>query len=289
MLEREIARKLLEVEDLPTLPAIMQRVLAVVESDRSSAQDLTKILEQDMAISARILRLANSAFYGLRFQVDSIRRAVVVVGFEAVRMLALATSVFDTLSKRRQFAFDPDEFWLHALGAAKAAQLLAEHLAPGAEVAERLFTSGLLHDIGKYCLALALGGEYRAAVEQSMAEKADLHTIEMARLETTHAHAGQWVAQKWRLPPAIVASIGFQFRPEVSPQEHRTEVAAVTLASDLARQAGFGVAGDYGPIQWRGQAVLGLTDDIRNQVLDELRNNKDEARRFLTILDNRDS
>ena len=92
-----------------------------------------------------------------------------------------------------------------------------------------------------------------------------------------------------RVAAAIVASIGFQFRPEVSPQEHRTEVAAVTLASDLARQAGFGVAGDYGPIQWRGQAVLGLTDDIRNQVLDELRNNKDEARRFLTILDNRDS
>ncbi len=167
--------------------------------------------------------------------------------------------------------------------------MLAERVSPGAEASERLFTAGLLHDIGKYCLALALGAEYRSVVEVSEAQNTDLHLVEQDRLKTTHAHAGQWIAQKWRLPPGIVSSVGFQFRPESSPQEYRTEVAVVSLGSDLARKAGFGNAGDFGPLQWRGQAVLALSDEVRDEVLDELRGNMGDARRFLNLLSGKDA
>ena len=106
MHSHRVFAKLIELHDLPTLPQIVSKLLEAVEDERSSADDVTALLETDHVISARVLRLANSAYYGLRHRVDSIRRAVVVLGFDAVCQLALATSVFKTFSSQRQFALD---------------------------------------------------------------------------------------------------------------------------------------------------------------------------------------
>ncbi|HNT36459.1 MAG TPA: HDOD domain-containing protein, partial [bacterium] len=157
MIDRQILVKLLHVQDLPTLPEVMAEILETIADEASSASDLTVLLEQDHAISARVLRLANSAFYGLRTRVDSIRRAVVVIGFDAVRHLALATTVFDALARRQQFALVPEDFWMHSLGAAKAAQIIAGRYCREAS-SDGCFTAGLLHDLGKYVLALVLKG-----------------------------------------------------------------------------------------------------------------------------------
>lgn len=285
MLEREIARKLLEIENLPTLPAVMMQLLETVESDTSSAEDLTAILERDFAISARILRLANSAFYGLRFKVDTIRRAVVVVGFEAVRMLALATSVFDTLVKRTQFAFDPEEFWLHSLGTAKAAQLLAQKM-PVTTSTETCFTVGLLHDIGKYCLALALKLEYVRIVKKAKETECQLYEVERDALQTTHAMAGMWVAQKWRLPPVITDTIGYQHRGSQYVGDYRGELALVVLASEASRAAGFGNAGDYRPpnLRFNPAECPALDAEGIEKTIEELREYCGQARQFLNVL-----
>ena len=110
---------------VPTLPEIMIRVLEVLEDENSSADDITQILSSDPVITARVLRLANSAFFGARFHIDSIHRAVVTVGFEAVKQLTLATTVLQSFSRYSHPCLDPEDFWMHALGSAKAAQLLA--------------------------------------------------------------------------------------------------------------------------------------------------------------------
>ncbi len=285
MLDRNIARKLLEIENLPTLPAIMTQLLEVVENETSSAQDLTAILERDLAISARILRLSNSAFYGLRYKVDSIRRAVVVVGFEAVRMLALATSVFDTLSQRSQFAFVPEQFWLHSLGAAKAAQLLAMR-APQIESIESCFTAGLLHDMGKYCLALALKESYKKLVQEAQGDQKPLHDAEFPTLQTTHAAAGMWVAEKWRLPLLITDCIGYQNNQERYDGAYLTEVHIVALSSDIARAAGFGNAGDYDEprLQLTEHLEKTISSDCIPEILEQVQEYHQEAYNFLETL-----
>ncbi len=286
-MDRDIARKLLEVGDLPTLPVVMTHLLGAVEDENSSAQDVTAILEQDMAISARILRLANSAFYGLRFRVHTIQRAVIVVGFEAVRMLALATSVFDALSKHKQFAFDPEDFWLHSLGTAKAAQLLAKAV-PNTGEAEACFTCGLLLNIGKYCLALPLKDEYTKVVKEAEMRGAMLHTVERESLGTTHAAAGLWMAERWRLPQSIAEVIGNQHRPEHYKGQYAAEVAIMRLASDAARAVGFGVAGDYAKPNLDPECLTahGADPERVKAALTELEDHREEARQFLDVLTN---
>jgi HD-like signal output (HDOD) protein len=156
-----IWKKLEKNEDLPTLPVIMTKLIDAINDENSSASDLTKIMINDPAMSARVLKMANSAFYGLRFQVDNLKRAIVVLGFETVRMLALSTTILDLFGSRKQLAFEPEDFWLHSLGAAKSAQLLGTKIKTEI-VRDTLFTAGLLHDIGKYVLALTLKDEYKS-------------------------------------------------------------------------------------------------------------------------------
>lgn len=285
MLEQDIVKKLLEVEDMPTLPAVMNRVLETIESETSSAQDLTAILECDHAISARILRLANSAFYGLRHRPDTIRRAVIVVGFEAVRMLALATSVFDTLSKRKQFALNPEDFWLHSLGAAKAAQLLAGQIR-GIESTEACFTAGLLHDMGKYILALVLKEQYQGVVNAAKESKVALHEVEQRELGVTHAAVGMWVGNRWNLPGIVTDVMGYQLRLSEYKGEYRAEVALASVSSDLSRKAGFGDAGDCEGVELGAARfeAIGLDAKRNEEVLAELAEYRQEARQFLDEL-----
>jgi len=283
-MDRDLARRLIEIENIPTLPAIMTRLLDAVEDEGTSAEDLTAILERDMAISARVLRLANSAFYGLRHRVDTIRRAVVVVGFQAVRMLALATSVFDALSRHRQFAFDPEEFWMHSLGTAKAAQLLAKRI-PGKESPESCFTAGLLLNIGKYCMALALKEQYAALVRQAEKDGRRLCEVETEALRTTHAEVGQWLAEKWRLPEMFAAVLGNHIRPRQYRGEFQRENSIMGLSAEIAREAGFGRAGDFAPPNL-DPAAFAL--DVPREWVDAARQETAEyaveARNFLEIL-----
>ncbi len=197
-----IYRKLIRVHDPATLPEVMIKVLETIEDERSSAQDVTALLERDHAISARVLRMANSAFYGLRHEVDSIHRAVVVIGFEAVRDLALATSVVDVLAKRRQTALDPDDFWMHSLGAAKAAHIICQGRIP-ADKLSGVFTAALLHDLGKSLLAVVLEEEYWGVVQTARSKGAQLRDVERERIDTDHAEVGAWIAEKWHFPPVI--------------------------------------------------------------------------------------
>jgi len=285
MIDRHILRKLMLVEDLPTLPVVMSRILEAIEDEHSSANDLTAILESDHAISARVLRTANSAFYGLGREVDSIRRAVVVIGFDAVRMLALATSVLDAFRRRRQLALDPDDFWMHSLGAAKAAQVLAGKCCP-VESPGGCFTAGLLHDIGKHILALTLEEQYRKISETARDSRRALKDIEMEELNTDHADVGGWIVERWCFPATIVDIVRNLYRLTEYTGPCKTETAVVALSSDISRLAGFGHAGDWDerPFDEEVADYLGLPADLVNGIAEDLGKSRDDAREFLDLL-----
>ncbi len=286
-IDREVARKLMEIESLPTLPAVMHQLLECVQDEDTSAEDVTALVERDVAMSARILRLANSAFFGLRHKVDTVRRAVVVVGFDTVRMLALAMSVFDALGRHQPLALDPEEFWLHSLGSGKAAQWLAAEVS-GVESAGSCFTAGLLHDVGKYFLALALKEEYVRVVACARETCQNMQRVESGMIGMTHADASWWMAKKWSLPANISDALGFQGRSEVYQGCHWREVAIVELASDIARAAQFGLAADYAPVEFPGTAGerLGLTQARIADGIAHLSGYEDEAKQFLETLRN---
>lgn len=286
MLDRRVLVRLMDVHDLPTLPVIIEKVLEAVEDDHSSASDLTALLERDHAISARVLRLANSAFYGLPNKVDSIRRAVVILGFDAVRHLALATSVVDAFASREQWALDPEDFWMHSFGAAKAAQILSgKHCRVSSP--EGCFTAALLHDIGKFLLALVLKDEYREIVQEARASQRLLKDVELERQRMTHSEVGQWIAGKWQLPEIIGVAIGNRYGVPTYVGPNKTEIAIVALADDISRKAGFGDAGDYGKVS----VPLSLLETLNverktvDQIVDEIGAIRADTRQFLDLLD----
>jgi len=278
-------RKLLLVEDFPTLPEVMNQILSTVESEDSSAEELTAVIEQDHAISVRVLRMANSAFYGLRNPVATLRLAVVVLGFNQVRLLALATTVFDMMAKRHQFAMDPTDFWMHSLGTAKAAQILARNRSATDSVAT-CFTAGLIHDVGKYMLALALTDEYHAIVREAEDAACSLRQIELERIETTSFEVGAWLCDKWRLPTAIGKTIQAIPRAASYAGDGKDDVVTVALADQLARAAGFGMAGDWDERKSDPQLVvaLGLDPGSIQDVLEEMRGLLADTREFIQHL-----
>lgn len=285
MIEIHVLVKLLQDQELPALPQVVTKVLEITSDESSSAEDAARLLESDPAISGRLLRAANSAFYGLRCQVGSIPRAVVVLGIEAVRGLVLSTGVFDSLSKKRQFTLDPEDFWMHSLGTARAAHLLARKYCPAASK-DGCFTGGLLHDIGKYILALALKDDYQNIVQTARVSECALRDVENEKIGTNHSEVGRWIAEEWGFPPLLVEVIHFATCPETYSGPYKAEVEAVALANGLSRLADFGNAGDWDkpPVRPNLLVALGLIGEAVDDVVEELRQFRGETQQFLRLM-----
>ena len=285
MIETHVLSQLLNNRDLPTLPEVVSKVLEITGEETSSADDVARLLESDPVISARLLRAANSAFYSLRCQVGSVPRAVTVLGFDAVRGLALSTAVFDSLSRKRQFILNPEDFWMHSLGTAKAAHLLARKYCPSASK-DGCFTAGLLHDIGKYILALALKNEYQRVVQTARVSNLALRDVEMEELRTNHAEVGGWIAEEWGFPPVLVEVIRNAICPQQYSGPYQAEVGVVALANGLSRLAGFGCAGDWdeSPIKPDLMVSLGLTEEAVEDLVEELGQFRGETQQFLRLM-----
>lgn len=284
----DIYKKLEMSEDLPTLPVVMTKLIDAINDDNSSAGDLTKIMENDPAMSARVLKLANSAFYGLRFKVDNLKRAIVVLGFETVRMLALSTTILDLFSAKKQLALDPEDFWIHSLGAGKAAQILSIKLKTEI-VPETLFTAGLLHDIGKYCLALALKEEYKIVTKKGKDNQTPLYKVEKENLSLTYCDVNAWLAQKWNLPETLYAPMTNHNQPENMSNKYPLETYIVYLASEISRAENFGMAGDYNKVNIKFLTSIfpQIKESTIKETREEIKEYISDARKFLSEFENK--
>ncbi|MBI5537713.1 MAG: HDOD domain-containing protein [Deltaproteobacteria bacterium] len=278
MIDLALKRSILELRDLPTLPEVVTRIVRTIEDGASSAADVCAVLEMDHAISARVLRLANSAFYGLSRNIGTMRRAVVVIGFEGVRLLAMATSVYDALGHCRQAVLDPRDFWMHSFGAARAALLISKR-ARMQECPETHFTAGLLHDFGKYILALAFKQRYVEVLETARQTGAPLCAVERSTLHTTHGEVGAFVARRWQFPERLAETTAMVEGYRSCTSGLRRDVYVVAMADQLSCLAGFGLAGESSPATvdpWL-LGALGLDQVEMAQLLEELHAVRDDT------------
>jgi putative nucleotidyltransferase with HDIG domain len=218
--------------DLPALPAATLAVMRESQSSTATAHTVSRYLSQDQALTARILRLANSAFYGMQRRIANPEEAVVILGMRAVRNLAMIASTYYWMEKPlKGYALQPHEFWEHSLSTAVAAQVIAQNIAPGS--ADLAFTCGLLHDLGKVALSAWL--ENHSVTLTAIAAKLDM-TVEQAErrvLGFDHQQVGGKMAEKWNLPKVIVDAITYHHCPsECSPSA--TMVDVVHTADFLA-------------------------------------------------------
>jgi HD-like signal output (HDOD) protein len=210
-----IARK-----NLPTIPTVLAKILQLVDRESASGKELVDVIEHDQALTGKMLRLANSAFFGQSRRVATIPRAVVLLGFSTVRNLALGVKVWDSLSTgiaRPRL----EELWGHAVAVAVATKVLSARLRAGDP--DEGFTAGLLHDVGRLVLAMKFREHYWDAVDAA-GEDVSPDAVETNAFGIDHAEVGGWLLEAWSLPAAIVDAV----------RVHHTAVGRAGLAGVLA-------------------------------------------------------
>lgn len=226
--------------ELPTMPEVLLKLNEVMADPDKSAADVAKVVTADPAVSTNILRIVNSAYYGLQVRVASVSLAISVMGFNMTKKVALKAAVFSAFGKRREKIqhFDPTGFWQHAVWVGVAARVLA-----GASRAfhdmhpEDAYIAGLLHDIGKILLMEKAAPRYLAMLRKSVQQKRPEVDAEMEDFGFTHADVGSVLAIKWSLPEDLAIAIRYHHAPARDPF-HRSLSSLIHLADQLAWRAG---------------------------------------------------
>src|SRR3990172_1426145 len=236
--ERRLDAILDRVGQLPTLPPVALRILTLVEDSRSAVQSLSEVISKDPALTARVLRLVNSSYYGLPYRVSTVSHAVALLGFDTVRSLALGLSIFALFEgKSRGRLLDRDALWMHSLTAAVAAKRLAQRVKYS--LPEEAFVAGLLHDMGRFILDEYFPGEIERVLLAVRDGALSLCDAERQVLGFDHAQLGGLMAQRWGLPPTLAQSIiGDQQPLHISSSQDLLDpplTAVVALAGQLTR------------------------------------------------------
>jgi HD-like signal output (HDOD) protein len=231
-----------DVEQLPTLPTVYLALCDVVENPHSTIGDVVRVLSNDQATVSHILRLVNSAYYGLTNRIETVSRAVVLLGIEEIRGLVLAAAVINLFDKREDlFDFRPAEFWGHAIATGLATRRIGK--AAGLESLENFFVSGLLHDIGKLYLFEFFEADFIKVLKRVQQTRITIGQAEQEILGTDHACIGYLLAREWRMPDSLCEVIRFHDDldelPNIPPM-----LAAVHVANVMARSLELGYAGD---------------------------------------------
>ncbi|TET37257.1 MAG: HDOD domain-containing protein [Planctomycetota bacterium] len=238
---RQIMKKKVEaLTDLPTLPIVVLKLNEMLRNPSTSAQDIGELLQQDLVISARTLKLVNSAYYGFPRKIASITRAIVILGFQKVRDLALTVSVMDIFNGRSDALFSPEAFWQHALTAAIATETIAGRLRSPEQ--KDAFMGGLLHDMGRFLLARNFSHDYAKAVRHMQENGCPLVEAERAALGFDHGLVGEWLTEKWKFPSKLVRAIRYHHSPDVA-KEDTGYVYLVHAGDVIARAVDVGVEG----------------------------------------------
>jgi putative nucleotidyltransferase with HDIG domain len=231
-----------QVRHLPALPQVVMKVMRMTGQADCSAREIALVISNDQSFSARMLQLANSAYYGLPRNVGTISEAVVLLGMRTVRNMAIAAATHDTLTREvTGYDLERGDLWRHSLACGMAAQLLAEVTNyPGGEEA---FVAGLLHDIGKVVLSVYVRDAMALIRERLETEDISFLEAERAVLGFDHAEIGGQIARKWNLPPPLVQAIACHHQPmqdgQVAPL-----TALVHVANVICLTAGIGMGAD---------------------------------------------
>lgn len=216
-----------QLGSLPSLPMVITHALQVVEGEDQSVESLARVLEADHALTARLLHIASSAFYGASEEIHTIQDAIFVIGFDAVRSLAVSTAVVTGVWVDDEL-FEAARFWEHSLSCGLFAEAIAKKL--GHSKPEVAFTLGVLHDIGRVVMLQIVPEHYREVITVTKTKRAYLWKVERQVLGFHHGELGARLAEKWQLPPAYSEAVRYHHEPEKAHIEN--ELAYILSLSD---------------------------------------------------------
>lgn len=269
------------IQDLPTLSAVITKMVEMLDGQDASPKELANLIEQDQSILSAILKLVNSAFYGFPRKITSVHQAVVILGFGTVKSIALGTSIFKAKPRGgEKEVFDRKALWVHSLGVATASKLIARKIGHGD--ADEAFVAGLLHDVGKVVFDTQFSAEFREVAEKAEDENILILEAEREVLGLDHAEAGQILLFKWQLPLPVVNAVGFHHDLEKAPATYQRLAAIVHLADVICRKLKIGSGGDsrIPKVDRSAMKTLHITTPMLEEALKETRDQKELIEQF---------
>lgn len=279
-LDKEKRRILIQrIQELPTLPSTISKIIELVESKSSTSEDLARVISKDQSISSLIIKLVNSAFYGHLRQISSISHAIVILGYTTVRTMALGVSIFNASPSKKTATFDRGKFWIHSIGVATITRRIATHTPArdGLDM-ESVFLSGLLHDIGKVIFDHYFNKEYEEIAQSAVQKHGWIGDSESSFFGINHSEAGYYLAQKWQFPSTVISAIKYHHNPELCEGEaERAMACMVNLADYLCRKASIGSGGDNEqmPLDEQALSFLGISQATLLEIAQEVEGDRE--------------
>ncbi|GAB4317513.1 MAG: response regulator [Candidatus Zixiibacteriota bacterium] len=224
------------IKALPVLPSVYTELLNTLADEEASLADVGRIISRDVGMSAKILQLVNSAFFGLRQEIEDPSRAVMFLGLDTIKSLVLSVSVFSSFDAGTVEEFSVDGLQLHSLGVGALAKQLAMDAGLDIPSQEDTFCAGIMHDIGKLILIANFPDEYRQVLSQVNAYEPELVNAERDTIGTDHAQLGGYLLALWGLPDPIVEAVTLHPTPGISPNRVIGPLAFVHVADLLEHE-----------------------------------------------------
>jgi HD-like signal output (HDOD) protein len=254
---------------LSSPPLIYQRLVEVINHPRGGAADVAKVVMEDTALTARLLKVVNSAFFSFPRPVETVTQAVTVVGTSQIRDLALATSVVELFQDVPPELINMDGFWRHSLACGTGARVLASLRREGN--VERFFVAGILHDLGKLIIYQSCPEESRTILEEARAGKTLIHLAERNVLGFDHGTVGDALLTQWNMPSSLREALRYHHNPRRADR-YPVETAAVHVADIFSNALGFGHGGEayVPPLVPEAWDTLGIDLTMMSSLVEEI-------------------
>ncbi|OGR05279.1 MAG: hypothetical protein A2511_17130 [Deltaproteobacteria bacterium RIFOXYD12_FULL_50_9] len=269
---------------LPTLSVVTSNIIKLADDDNASVHALAEFILQDQAIANKVLKLANSAYYGVVKTIASIPHAITIIGFNDVTSLAIGMGVFSAFDlKKVNTLLKMEELWLHSLGCATAAKELATLLK--IDDREQIFLNGLLHDMGKIIFALHFPDDFAIALEESKKNDCPLHYKEMEIFSENHATIAGQLMKHWNFPESLILPVQFHHSSAKCPQDFTIKAMIIEVADFLCHKTAIGSSGNPGVADVKiAVKNLGLLKDDLKRIIDFLERQRPKMEEYLQLL-----
>ncbi len=252
------------VDKMPSLSTTVSKVLEICSRPDTAPNDLNKVISLDPVLTGQVLKLINSAYYSLMNKVTSLTRAIIMLGLNTVKNLALSTAIIRSVGQaKKSKALPINEFWAHSIGVGVMAKLLAAERGIPLGEREEYFVAGLLHDLGK----IPFGDEYTEVLTLAQTTQEPLILLEQRLMNIDHEEVGNMIASKWKLNAVITDAICHHHSPMLAPPEHQALVATVALADFYICLFDIGYAGNRFPDEVQLQPLLEICDLEWNDIV----------------------
>lgn len=232
-----------KIEEIPTLPAIITQVIKIANDPKSTADSLNKIITKDQSLTSKTLKLVNSAYYGFPRTINKITEAVVILGFNTIKSLAMSVSVCELFSDETDVeGFSLSGLWRHSVSVGICSELIGKHIKH--PLTEELFILGLLHDVGLVVECQYFREDFVECLRAAKSGKV-LQDVEKEIIGIDHGLIGKKVTEQWKLPKMISSVVGFHHQPKFAYGDTKELTSIVYFADIICRLKKIGTSGSY--------------------------------------------